>query len=129
MASRQERRKAERDAAKRAPRAGASGAAGAAAALAGLNVHPLGDWRTQTEDFQELFRSLGVEKVKQRAAAGDAEAQFSLGFELVSAAGVPGTPLGAGGRSSQADVGFALLADKFPVAHKTEMRDVSPDDK
>ena len=50
MPSRQERRKAERDAAKRAPRAGAAGAAGAAAALANLNVNPLGDWTTQAED-------------------------------------------------------------------------------
>ena len=49
--SRQERRKAERDAAKRTPaRAGAAGAAGAAAALANLNVTPLGDWTTQAKD-------------------------------------------------------------------------------
>ena len=49
--SRQERRKAERDAAKRAPaRAGAGGAGGVAAALANLNVNPLGDWTTQAED-------------------------------------------------------------------------------
>jgi len=57
--SRQERRKAERDAAKRAPaRSGAGGAggaaaaraAGAAAALANLTVNPLGDWTTQAED-------------------------------------------------------------------------------
>ena len=48
--SRQERRKAERDAAKRAPRAGAAGAAGAAAALADLNVNAVGDWTTQTEN-------------------------------------------------------------------------------
>jgi hypothetical protein len=50
MPSRQERRKAERDAAKRAPQAGAAGAAGAAAALANLNVNAGGDWTTQTED-------------------------------------------------------------------------------
>ena len=52
--SRQERRKAERDAAKRAPAktgtAGAAGAAGAAAALANLTVEPLGGWTTQAED-------------------------------------------------------------------------------
>jgi len=60
--SRQERRKAERDAAKRKPAqagtagaagaAGAEGAAGAAAALANMNVNviPLGDWTTQAED-------------------------------------------------------------------------------
>ena len=51
MPSRQERRKAERTAAKRAPaQAGAGGAAGAAAALANINVIPLGDWTTQAED-------------------------------------------------------------------------------
>jgi len=48
--SRQERRKADRDAAKRAPRTGAAGAAGAAAALANLDVNPLGDWTTQAEN-------------------------------------------------------------------------------
>ena len=51
--SRQERRKAELAAAKRAPsQAGASRAAGAAAALANLdvNVNPVGDWTTQAED-------------------------------------------------------------------------------
>jgi len=45
--SRQERRKAERDAAKRAPRAGA---AGAAAALANVDVNARGDLTTQAED-------------------------------------------------------------------------------
>ena len=49
MPSRQERRQAERDAAKRAPgRAGAAGGAGAAAA--GANMNPLGDWTTQAKD-------------------------------------------------------------------------------
>ena len=50
--SRQERRKAERDAAKRAPgRAGAVGVAGVAAARATVHVNPLplGDWKTQAE--------------------------------------------------------------------------------
>jgi len=51
MPSRQERRKAERDAAKRAPaRAGAGGAAGAVAARTDVNVNSLGDWTTQAED-------------------------------------------------------------------------------
>jgi len=56
MPSRQERRKAERDAAKRAPAAagaaGATGAAGAAtaAARANVDVNPIGDWTTQAED-------------------------------------------------------------------------------
>jgi hypothetical protein len=49
--SRQERRKAERQAAKRAPaQAGAAGATGAATALANLNVNPLGDWTTHAQD-------------------------------------------------------------------------------
>ena len=75
--SRQERRKAEREAAKRAPaRAGAAGAAGAnqgaagaAAALANLNVNvnpPLGDWTTQAKDHTALFDALGPQMVTQR---------------------------------------------------------------
>ena len=81
MPSRQERRKAERDAAKRAPAragaggaagaagaAGGAGAAGAAAALANLNVNPLGDWTTQTGDPMVLLESLGAKVVKQKAA-------------------------------------------------------------
>ena len=54
MPSRQERRKAERDAAKRAPgqagAGGAGGAGGAATALANLSVNPGGDWTTQAAD-------------------------------------------------------------------------------
>jgi len=51
MPSRQERRKAGRDAAKRAPaKAGAAGAEAAAAARANVNVEPLGDLRTQAKD-------------------------------------------------------------------------------
>jgi len=53
------RRKAERDAVKRAPREGAAGAAGAAAALAALNVNQLGDWTTQAEHAPALFHALG----------------------------------------------------------------------
>jgi hypothetical protein len=85
--SRQERRKAGRDAAKRAPaQAGAAraaggnqgaegaaganqGAAGAAAALANLNVNvnpPLGDWTTQAKDHTALFDALGPQMVTQR---------------------------------------------------------------
>jgi len=69
--SRQERRKAERDAAKHAPaRAGAAGAAGAAAALANLDVNAGGDWKTQAEDPAALG-VLGAAVVKRRAAQGD----------------------------------------------------------
>jgi len=51
LMSRQERRKVERDAAKRAPaNTEAGGAGGAAAALAHLRVNPLGDWPTQATD-------------------------------------------------------------------------------
>jgi hypothetical protein len=51
MASRQERRKAERDAAKRAPaKTATSGAGEAAAAREHVHVTPLGHWTTQAED-------------------------------------------------------------------------------
>jgi hypothetical protein len=128
MPSRQERRKAERDAAKRAPgQAGAGGAAGAAAAAAALanlnvNVDPGGDWTTQAPDPAVLFRALGPEILKQRAAEGDREAQFTLGCRLVSEADGLAGPLGTAGRSQQADVGFALCTAHVPVAHKTEWR-------
>ena len=73
MASRQERRKAERDADKRAPaQAGAAGAGGAAAALADLNVNPVGDWTTQAADPYELFRAHGAQIVKHRAGEAGA---------------------------------------------------------
>jgi hypothetical protein len=76
MPSRQERRKAERDAAKRAPgQAGAGGAGGAAAALASLNVNvnPVGDWTTQAADPSVLYRELGSEVIKQMAGEGAAD--------------------------------------------------------
>jgi hypothetical protein len=139
MMSRQERRKAESDAAKRAKRtggargaAGAAGAAGvarvvgaeggagsvgagaaggAAAARANVNVTPVGDWTTQASDPLVLLRALGANIVKQRAGADDREAQFSLGYWLVCesdmAAGMTTARVGASGRSSKADVGFA----------------------
>jgi len=60
MPSRQERRKTERDAAKRAPaQAGATGAAGATAAPANVRVNP-GDWTTQAADSDLLFRGRGL---------------------------------------------------------------------
>ena len=120
MPSRQERRKAERDAAKRAP--AKSGAGGAATALADVIMNPLGDWSTQAQDPWVLFRALGAEVVKQRAAKGEGEAQFSQGFVLVNQAdgdaGLLGAgDLGAGGRSPMADVGLALSTYTFRVAH------------
>jgi len=62
-------------------------------------------------DPSVLYEALGVEVVRQRAAAGDREAQFSLGCQLVSEAdgGAAGTSLGAGGRSLKADVGLVEL--------------------
>ena len=51
MPTRQERRRTERDAAKRAPtKAGAAGSTGAAAAREDVHVNSLGDWKTQAED-------------------------------------------------------------------------------
>jgi len=117
MPSRQERRKAERDAAKRAPgQAGAGGAGGAAAARANVNMNPVGDWTTQAEDPYVLFHAIGAHVVKQRAGAGDREARWSLGYWLLSAAdGMCGSELGAGGRSpKKADAGFAFCTAHFP---------------
>jgi hypothetical protein len=86
MPSRQERRKAERDAAKRAPgQAGAAG--GAAAARANVNTNPVGDWTTQTEDPNLLFRALGAEIVKQRAGAGDPRSLFSSTYAFCGTGG------------------------------------------
>ena len=88
MSSRQERRKAERAAAKRAPSravasgsAGAAGAAGAAAAAAAfVNLNLLGDWTTQAEDGAVLHRAIGTQGLMPKAyVEGDREAQFSLG--------------------------------------------------
>jgi TPR repeat protein len=127
--SRQERRKAGREAAKRAPaRAAAAGAAGAnqgaagaaAAALANLNVNvnpPLGEWTTQAKDHAALFDALGPQMVKQRADAGDREAQYSLEYVLVAEAGGVGELLGAGGRSPQSDEGVALLEKAAGQGH------------
>ena len=113
MPSRQERRKEVRDAAKRAPaRAGATGDAGAAPARA--NANTLGDWKTQGEDAQLLFEAHGAWVVKQRADAGDQEAQFSQGSVMMAeadaAAGVHHLGLGASGRSPKADVGLELCS-------------------
>ena len=120
MPSRQERRKAERDAAKRAPaQAGAAGAGGPAAALDNLTGHPGGNWTTQASDPAELFREHGDRIVKRRVVAGDREAQFSLGYRLVSeedvAADAGATTLGASGRSPKADVGSHVIPHSFPV--------------
>jgi hypothetical protein len=124
MPSRQERRKAERDAAKRAPaQAGAAGAGGAAAAHASANVNPVGDWKTQAADPDLLVRALGGELVKERAGEGDMEAQWSWGCRLLGElAGAAGTLSAAAGRSPQADVGFALCNARFPFAHQTATR-------
>ena len=117
MPSRQERRKAERVAAKRAPgQAGAGGAGGAAAATANpnVNVNPGGDWTTQASDATVLSRALGAEILKQRASAGDREAQWSLGYSLLREVEAAGTPLGTAGRSPKADVGWHFAPHVLP---------------
>jgi hypothetical protein len=123
MPSRQERRKAERDAAKRTPaQAGAAGARGAATAPTNANVETGGDWTTQNGDYKVLLRALGIQRVTQKAAEGDMEAQFSQGYNLMSGAaaggGAAGGPLGAAGRSPMADVGLALRTAHFPLAQQ-----------
>jgi hypothetical protein len=109
--SRQERRKAERDAAKRAPAraraAGAGGGGGAAADIANLTVNPLG-WTTQNGDHNVMFQALGFENVKRKAGEGNREAQYSMGMWLVTEAEGGEGQLGASGRSPKADVGSAL---------------------
>ena len=84
------------DAAKRAP---AKGAGGAAAARADVPVNPGGDWTTQTEDPSTLVDALGAEVVMRRAALGDMESQWSVGFMLMD---------GAASSSRSADVGLTL---------------------
>ena len=79
-------------------------------------------WRaiSALPDPSVLVGALGTEVVKQRAAKGEGEAQWSLGYLLVSqAAGGEGEPLGAAGRSPEAEVGLALCTAQFPVAHHT----------
>ena len=68
-------------------------------------------------DPSALLDALGAEVVKQRAARGEGEAQFSQGCLLVGEADgwVAGMPLGTGGRSPQADVGLELYTAQFPV--------------
>jgi len=130
--SRQERRKAERDAAKRAPgRAGAAAAAGvvagAAAAVANVRLNPRnpgGDWTTQPADPTVLVRALGAEVVRQRAAEGDREAQWSLGRWLRRKAfGRVGTPSDARLNSPEAVVGLALFP---PKSFRSSPRHQSP---
>jgi hypothetical protein len=62
--------------------------------------------------------------VKQRAANGEGEAQFSQGCLLVSAADYGNVGhmglRGASGRSPMADVGLAVSTYVFRVVHLTE---------
>ena len=92
------------------------------AALANRNV---GDWTTQAEDPGVLCRALGTKTlVKQKADEGDREAQFSMGYWLLSddpmmmadSSIAAGTPI-----SSQAEVGLAPCTTSFGV-RQTEMR-------
>jgi hypothetical protein len=87
MASRQERRKSKRDAAKRAPaQAGNGGAGGAAAARANLNMNPVGDWTTQAEDPLVFFQALGANIVKLRAVAGHGRSKSQVSIYPLSQA-------------------------------------------
>jgi hypothetical protein len=67
-----------------------------------------------------LFQAIGAANVQRRAAEGDGEALWSLGYKLVCDAGEEGTNLGAAGRSPEMDVGLALSNTRFQVAHTTE---------
>jgi hypothetical protein len=59
--------------------------------------------------------------VIQRAAAGDREAQYSLGYRLVGEAGGVGVSLGAGGKSRESDEGVALLEKAAGQGHAHAM--------
>jgi hypothetical protein len=121
MTCRQERRKAERDAAKRTPeQAGAAaqaGAAGAAAALANLRVDPGGgDWTTQNAHPAVLVNAIaagGLTRsetegiLRQRVDAGDMEAQFSQGGRLVRQELDEAGLSGAAGRTPKVQAGLA----------------------
>jgi len=79
-------------------------------------------------DPSVLFEALGIEGVTQRAAEGDREAQWSLGYALVG--GVGGADGGAENIRARvedrrmSDVGFALCTAQFPVAHRPRRVDV-----
>jgi hypothetical protein len=64
-------------------------------------------WRATSAwpDSSALFHAIGAQVVKRKADEGDREAQWSLGYRLLSEDGVPGMPLGAAGRTPKADVG------------------------
>jgi type II secretory pathway pseudopilin PulG len=101
--SRQERRRAEREAARRTPNQ-----AQRAAYLDNIqaNVNQLGDWTTQAQDPMAMFDAMSTEVVMQKAALLDREAMWSLGFWLVNdMGGVEG--------SEQADVGLELRTAPF----------------
>jgi len=117
MPSRQERRAAERDAAKRASgQAGSGGAGGAAGARATLNVNSVGDWSTQAADPGVMARATTPNTLQQMAGAGDREAQFSLGYSFMCQADGVGAEIGSSGRSPMADVGFVCSTCVFRVA-------------
>ena len=64
-------------------------------------------------DPSALIRALGSEVVKQKAAKGEGEAQFSQGCRLVSRADGNTGLMGASGRSPMAEVGLALSPARF----------------
>jgi TPR repeat protein len=78
---------------------------------------PLGDWTTQAEDPNALFHALGPQMVQRKADAGDRDAQYSLGYVLVQAAGGEGEPVAAAGRSPESDAGMALLEKAAGQGH------------
>ena len=104
MPSRQERRKAERDAAKRAPaQAGAAGAEGASAARASVN--PVGDWTTQAGDPSVLIDALGFKVLKQKAVAGDRQGLTLVHFPAQREHLLRDTPGGFSGSGTKDDSG------------------------
>ena len=79
-----------------------------------------GDWTTQESDPSALIEVLGPGALAQKAAEGDRDAQFSLGYMWASSAPAAAAgELDAAGRSPYAKVGldFApLLGTNFSTS-------------
>ena len=72
-------------------------------------------------DPSALLEAIDIEVVKQKAAEGDREAQFSHGYLLVMASGGPAgegcEEIGTVDRLPKLEVGLALGTAWFSVAH------------
>ena len=105
LLSRQERRKAERDAAKRAGQGRSRGRRGSCRRSRKFKPEPGRRLDDALDDPSVLLHALGARSVKQMARGGEREAQWSQGNLLLGEAAIAdaGMPLGAAGRSPMTD--------------------------